>query len=151
MVIGVLSADYGKEISGKRHSTHFTIIKRAHPDYHLKILESLYIKSRQFSLCKKKGWLLGLNLIVAWLYILLLFRWFPSSRYYFLNVVHTRICLSSIGLEERRSRPVSLFYLFIFLYCLVYCCICFLVQRYGVLFYYHCPIFHLFVMFLFLI
>lgn len=39
----------------------FTLISTVYSNYHLKILEKLYIRSKQPSHCKQKGWLQGLN------------------------------------------------------------------------------------------
>ena len=41
----------------------FSIVSRSHLLYHLKALETLYVRSRQPSLCKQRDCLLGLNVI----------------------------------------------------------------------------------------
>lgn len=41
----------------------FTVLGQLHSDFHLNNSETIFIKSQQPSLCKQKGWLLGLNII----------------------------------------------------------------------------------------
>lgn len=41
----------------------FSILGQLHSDFHLNNSETIFIKSWQPSLCKQKGWLLGLNII----------------------------------------------------------------------------------------
>ena len=41
----------------------FTILRKSHSDYHLKVLETIHIFTHKLSLCKQRECLLGLNLI----------------------------------------------------------------------------------------
>ena len=41
----------------------FCILSQSHSPFHLKVLETLYVRSLQPSLCKQRGCLLGLNVI----------------------------------------------------------------------------------------
>ena len=41
----------------------FSILSRSHSLFHLKVLETLYVRSFQPSLCKQRDCLLGLNVI----------------------------------------------------------------------------------------
>ena len=41
----------------------FSILSRSHSIFHLKVLETLYVRSLQPSLCKQRNCLLGLNVI----------------------------------------------------------------------------------------
>ena len=41
----------------------FSILSRSHSVFHLKVLETLYVRSLQSSLCKQRDCLLGLNVI----------------------------------------------------------------------------------------
>ena len=41
----------------------FSILSRSRSFYHLKVLETLYVRSLQPSLCEKRDCLLGLNVI----------------------------------------------------------------------------------------
>ena len=42
----------------------FTILRKYHSDYHLKMLETIHILIRKLSLCKQREYLLGLKLII---------------------------------------------------------------------------------------
>lgn len=44
----------------------FSVLSQLHSDFHLNHSETIFINSRQPSLCKQKGWLLGLNIICLW-------------------------------------------------------------------------------------
>ena len=41
----------------------FTILSRSHPDFYLKVLETIHILTHKSSLCKQRKCLFGLNLI----------------------------------------------------------------------------------------
>ncbi len=57
----------------------FTILSKSHADFHLKVLEIIYIFTHKSSLCKQRECLLGLNLITIWFTLSLLkqFEFFP--------------------------------------------------------------------------
>ena len=59
----------------------FSILSRSHSLYHLKMLETLYVRSLQPSLCKQRDCLLGLNVIGLLPSAHL--SYFPSSFFFF--------------------------------------------------------------------
>ena len=48
------------------NADRFSILNRSHSIFHLKVLETLYVRSLQPSLCKQRDCLLGLNMISLW-------------------------------------------------------------------------------------
>ena len=52
-----------KECVADFNVDRFSILSRSHSLFHLKVLETLYVRSLQPSLCNKRDCLLGLNVI----------------------------------------------------------------------------------------
>ena len=70
-----------RECAADFNVDQFSILSRSHSIFHLKVLETLYTRSLQPSLCKQRDYLLGLNVISLWPSVHLYY--YPNSLVFF--------------------------------------------------------------------
>ena len=70
----------------------FSILSWSHSIFHLKVLETLYVRSLQPSLCKQRNCLLGLNVIGLWPFVH--HSYSPPSVFFFFLIFYFTLLLS---------------------------------------------------------
>lgn len=93
----------------------FTVVNRAHLDYHLKMIQTLYIKSKKPSLCKQKEWLLAQN-VICLIYeadSLVVFIFFYFLHSHFLNHC-AHICFALLRAKHNHQLDLFFFLFYIF-------------------------------------
>ena len=74
--------NHSRECVADFNVDRFSILNRLHSIFHLKVLETLYVRSLQPSLCKQRNCLLGLNVISLWPSVHLYY--YPTLSVFFL-------------------------------------------------------------------
>ena len=124
-------------INSRECVADFKILSRSHSIFHLKVLETLYVRSLQPSLRKQKGCLLGLNVIsfcpsvhlyyyppLSVFFLFFLFFYFSSpflhSSTFFHYIPSLKKKISGVNSLIRARRNRSFTFLTIYIYIYIY-------------------------------